>query len=1052
MSKKPIIYTALFTLNIVVLMLIFQFSKYSAIIFENRELHSTLEAISAVIALIMAWFLYRKRKEPNGGKYAVLALGFLAMGTILLFIATSIPGKGFLLLHNTKNFIVAFFFILIWFPRIQESVLKHKWFPLLAFILIYMIGHLEIFARDLFPQMVEGKVYTGFAVTINYLSSFLFIIASLYFAREYYRLKKTEDLLFGMIILLFFLHSLTAHNVHIWTLAWWSWHIVQIASVVIILTYVIRDYIHTRESLIISEKKYQQLFDKAPDGIIQIDSKANIIDCNHGECAMLGYERNEIIGKHVTEFLSTESKEISNTGFPILKKEGYFETELSVVRKDGITIPIWRRVNATYDNNRKFNGAIAHTHDITNRKKAEDRIHHLNRVLRTIRNVNQLITTDKRREVLIQRICEILINNRGYYNAWIVLLGKKREYLKYAESGFGKNFAPMKKMFEKGELPDCGINALGKKDIVITENPIKDCLDCPLSTNCSRMAVYTICLMHNNRIYGLLSVSASIKYIKDKKEQDLFKEIAGDISFALYNIEAVKKRKQAEELVKNSEERLKILFESAPDAYYLTDLKGVFLDGNKAAIDLIGYKREELIGKSFFKLKILSAKGILKASKLLLKNIQGKGTGPDEFILNRKDGNQIPVEISTYPVKIKNKIVVLGIARDITERKQSEDDLRTTKDYLDNLINHANAPIVVWNQEFIVTRFNHAFAHLTDYKADEVIGKKLSIFFPQTSRENSMNEIRQISNCGYWDSVEISIRRKNGDIRIVLWNSANIHAEDGTTIIATIAQGQDITNKKKAEEELKKHRDHLEELVQERTSQLEEANKELDSFSHSVSHDLRAPLRAIDGYTRILIEDNASKLDKEGKRLGSVIQSNTKKMNKLIDDLLDFSRLGRASMSFSNIDMKNMVNSMYHEVTDSEQRKRIKLTIGDLPNVAGDTNMMRQVWINLISNAIKFSSKRKQSIIAVSYNEDKDELVYCIKDNGAGFDMKYVDKLFGVFQRLHSEKDFEGTGVGLSLVKRVIHRHNGTIWAESKVDKGATFYFSLPKNSKNLEN
>ena len=168
-------------------------------------------------------------------------------------------------------------------------------------------------------------------------------------------------------------------------------------------------------------------------------------------------------------------------------------------------------------------------------------------------------------------------------------------------------------------------------------------------------------------------------------------------------------------------------------------------------------------------------------------------------------------------------------------------------------------------------------------------------------------------------------------------------------------------------------------------------------------------------------------------------------MGKLIDDLLVFSRLGSTSMSISKIDMKDMVNAIYNEVTSSDERKRIKFTVRKLPAINGDTNMMHQVWVNLISNAIKFSSKRKQAIISVSSKIEQEKTTYFIKDNGAGFDMKYADKVFGVFHRLHNEREFEGTGVGLALVRRIIQRHGGNIWAEGEVDIGATLYFSMPK-------
>ena len=223
------------------------------------------------------------------------------------------------------------------------------------------------------------------------------------------------------------------------------------------------------------------------------------------------------------------------------------------------------------------------------------------------------------------------------------------------------------------------------------------------------------------------------------------------------------------------------------------------------------------------------------------------------------------------------------------------------------------------------------------------------------------------------------------------------------------------------------------------------SNKDLESFAYSVSHDLRAPLRAISGFTQILLDDYIVNFDDEGKRLGIIIKQNTKKMSQLIDDLLAFSRLGRQSMNFVEINMKEIVDDVYQEIITSETQNRIEFTLEDLPNATGDKNMIRQVWVNLISNAIKFSANRKQIVISVSCKEDENTLTYCIKDKGAGFNMKYVDKIFGVFQRLHSEKEFEGTGVGLALVQKIINRHGGEIRAFGEVDKGAEFYFTLPK-------
>jgi light-regulated signal transduction histidine kinase (bacteriophytochrome) len=232
--------------------------------------------------------------------------------------------------------------------------------------------------------------------------------------------------------------------------------------------------------------------------------------------------------------------------------------------------------------------------------------------------------------------------------------------------------------------------------------------------------------------------------------------------------------------------------------------------------------------------------------------------------------------------------------------------------------------------------------------------------------------------------------------------------------------------------------------VRERTAQLEAANKELEAFSYSVSHDLRAPLRAIDGFSRIVQEDYAGKLNDEGRRLLGIIRDNSRKMAQLIDDLLEYSRLGRKPLSTAEIDMKRLVEKVLGELQMSGERPS-RLEIGALPLAHGDAVLVKQAWANLLGNAVKFSSKRDRPLIEVNGHENGAENVYCVKDNGAGFDMKYYDKLFGVFQRLHSEEEFEGTGVGLAIVQRVVTRHGGRVWAEGKVDQGAAFYFSLPK-------
>ncbi|MCC7557171.1 MAG: two-component sensor histidine kinase [Methanobacteriaceae archaeon] len=237
----------------------------------------------------------------------------------------------------------------------------------------------------------------------------------------------------------------------------------------------------------------------------------------------------------------------------------------------------------------------------------------------------------------------------------------------------------------------------------------------------------------------------------------------------------------------------------------------------------------------------------------------------------------------------------------------------------------------------------------------------------------------------------------------------------------------------------------LNDKLKKQTKMLEDANEELEAFAYSVSHDLRVPLRAIDGFSRIIVEDYQDKLDEEGIRLLNIVRENTHKMGQLIDDILMLSRASRQEMKMSKIDMVALVNNVYDEVKQGMEDRNIELKVGSLPNAYGDRALLSQVLSNLLSNSIKFTSNQEKGIIEVGYQDGVNENIYYVRDNGAGFDMKYVNKLFGLFQRLHGPEEFEGTGVGLSIVQRIIRRHEGRVWGEGEVDKGATIYFTLPK-------
>jgi PAS domain S-box-containing protein len=498
--------------------------------------------------------------------------------------------------------------------------------------------------------------------------------------------------------------------------------------------------------------------------------------------------------------------------------------------------------------------------------------------------------------------------------------------------------------------------------------------------------------------------------------------IITDLTQQEQNKQLIKAQKELSE----SEERFRTLNETSPIGVGVSSTDGVLLYANSSYGLILGYDQSELIGRKAADLywdpdDRLSWMNDMKAS----------GAVRDvETRLKRKDGTPVWVSINASPILYGGKQAVMGTIQDITERKKADDALKESEQRANALIKYA--PTGIYEIDFNGAHFlsiNDAVSSLTGYTREELFALGPSALLDEESRKLFADRIKhKLGGEQIDETVEYKVKKKDGSLMFVTLNISFSKERPGTALVI----GHDVTERRKSEEELKR-----------KSAELEASNKELEAFSYSVSHDLGAPLRSMHGFSGAMLEDYSNVLDEKGKQYLKYIQESSELMDRLIADLLRLSRIARSEMEYDSVSLTELATDIMLKLKSSEPGRKTEINIAPGMLALGDRDLINLALENLLGNAWKFTGKNGLTRVEMGITESRGKQAFFIRDNGAGFDMNYADRLFLPFQRLHRVTDFPGNGIGLATVQRVIRRHGGEVWAEGKVDEGATFYFTL---------
>jgi PAS domain S-box-containing protein len=726
----------------------------------------------------------------------------------------------------------------------------------------------------------------------------------------------------------------------------------------------------------IVESSEDAIYGKTLEGIIT--------SWNHGAEKLYGYSAEEVIGRSVS-MLAPPGQPDEQPKFLDKIAHGvrieHFETVRK--RKDGKLVDVCLTISPIKDASGEIVGASSIARDVSERKKAVRKLYAASLYSRN------LIEASPDPMVTIGPDGKITDVNKATEE----VTGVAREHL--IGTDFADYFTEREKAREGYQL-------------VFKEGFVRD---------------YPLVIRHISGNVTDVLYNASIYRDENGKVAGVF-AAARDIT----------KRKKAEEQLRAASLYARSLIEAGLDPLVTIGPDGKITDVNKATEEVTGVTRDHLIGADFADYftepdkaregyQLVFKEGFVRDYPLAIRHISGRVI-------------DVLYNASVYRDDKGKVIGVFAAARDITERKKAEEQLRAASLYARSLIEASLDPLVTISSEGKITDVNKATEEVTGVERDHLIGADFADYFtePDKAREGYQLVFKE----GFVRDYPLAIRHISGKITDVLYN-ASVYQDEKGNVRGVFAAARDITERKKAEESIEK----LNEDLKRRTAELEASNMELEAFSYSVSHDLRAPLRSVDGFSLALIEDYSEKLDEKGMDYLQRMRVAAQRMGQLIDDLLKLSRTMRAEMHHECINISEIVMDIVNELKDSQPERNVEFIIELDVGAVGDPHLLRIMLENLLGNAWKFTNTQKVARIEFGRHGGNGGTTYFIRDNGVGFDMNFYDKLFNPFQRLHLPNEFPGTGIGLALVKRIVQRHGGNVWAEGEIDKGATIYFTI---------